>query len=130
VQAVLRERFGLVLRSETRELPIYNLVQAKGGAKLTPPTNPGGNSNIRSRGGQLTGTDVTVARFAALLSTVLERPVRDQTHIDGKFDFKVTADSDESVFTALTEQLGLKLESGKGPVQVYVVEKIEHPTEN
>jgi uncharacterized protein (TIGR03435 family) len=134
LQAVLRDRFGLVLRSETRELPIYNLVQAKGGAKLTPPANPGGNSNIRLRDGQLTGFDTTVDRFARLLSTVLERPVRNETHIDGKFDFKVVPDADEpissSIFTALQEQLGLKLESAKGPVQVYVIEKVEHPSEN
>jgi uncharacterized protein (TIGR03435 family) len=131
LQAVLRDRFGLVLRSETREMPIYNLVQAKGGAKLPPPASPGGkSSNIRSRGGQLIGTDVTVARFAELLSTVLERPVRDLTELSGSFDFKVVPDADESIIAALSEQLGLKVESAKGPVQVYVVEKLLMPSGN
>jgi len=129
LQAVLRDRFGLVLRSETREMPVYNLVVAKGGAKLSTPAHPG-NSNIRSRGGVLTGTDVPVSRFAELLSSVVLRPVRDETRLSGSFDFTVTTDSDTSVFTALAEQAGLKLESARGPVQVFVVEKLQQPSEN
>lgn len=134
LQAVLRDRFGLVLRSDTRELPIFNLVQAKGGAKLAPHVDSGRGPSLGSNRGQITASDVTVAMLAQQLSMLLDRPVHDETHIDGQFDFKVTPDSDgpmsESLFTALPEQLGLKLESAKGPVQVYVVEKIEHPSEN
>lgn len=135
LQAVLRDRFGLALRSETRELPVYNLVQAKGGAKLTPHVAAaGGNSNLRARGGQITGTGTTIERLAGVLSGLLERPVRDETHLTGQFDFKVTPDSEgpitESLFTALPEQIGLKLESAKAPVQVYVIEKLNQPTEN
>jgi uncharacterized protein (TIGR03435 family) len=133
LQAVLRDRFGLVLRSESRELPIFNLTQVKGGHKLTPHVGGGGVS-LGSNGREITGTDVTVEMLAGQLSVLLDRPVHNETHLDGEFDFKVTPDSDgpmsESLFTALPEQLGLKLESAKGPVQVYVVEKIEQPTEN
>jgi uncharacterized protein (TIGR03435 family) len=132
-QAVLRDRFGLVLRSETRELPIFNLTQAKGGPKLAPHPGEGGVS-LGSNGHQITGNGVTIGMSAVHLSALLGRPVRDETHINGEFDFKVTPDSDgpmsESLFTALPEQLGLRLESAKGPVQVYVVEKIERPGEN
>jgi uncharacterized protein (TIGR03435 family) len=135
LQAVLRDRFGLILRSETRELPVYNLVQAKGGAKLTPHAPAAGeNSNLRARGGQITGAGTTVERLAGVLSGLLERPVRDETHLSGQFDFKVTPDSEgpmaESLFTALPEQIGLRLESAKAPVQVYVIEKLNQPTEN
>jgi bla regulator protein blaR1 len=134
LQAVLRDRFGLVLRSESRELPIFNLTQAKGGHKLTPHLDGGGGVSLRTNGREITGTDATVEMLAQLLSPLLDRPVHNETHLDGAFDFKVVPDSDgpmsESLFTALPEQLGLKLESAKGPVQVYVIEKIEHPSEN
>ena len=134
MQAVLRDRFGLLLRSESRELPVYNLVQAKGGAKLTPhdPANPG--HEMSSDGRQITGVDATMSMLTRMLESLLDRPVHDETHLSGEFEFKVTPESDgpmsESLFTALPEQLGLKLESAKGPVQVYVVEKIDPPTEN
>jgi uncharacterized protein (TIGR03435 family) len=134
MQAVLRDRFGLVLRSETRELPIYNLIQSKGGAKLTPhdPANPG--HEMSSDGRQITGVDANMEMLSRMLASLLDRPVHNETHLDAEFDFKVVPDADgsmsESIFTALTEQLGLKLESAKGQVQVYVVEKIEHPSEN
>jgi len=147
MQAVLRDRFGLVLRSETRELPIYNLVQAKGGHKLSQhdPAQRGPSmmfTNGRSGSErQFKGVDIAVSFLAQSLSSYLHRPVVDQTHLDGQFDFSAyfTPDTDPtqsdvtssgSLFTALTDQLGLKLESAKGPVQVYVVEKIEHPSEN
>jgi uncharacterized protein (TIGR03435 family) len=136
LQAVLRDRFGLVLRSETREMPVYRLVEAKGGAKLTPheasteKTSP----SLASNGRQITANNVTVAMLAQQLSMLLDRPVQDETHLEGQFDFKVSPEADgpmsESLFTALPEQLGLKLESAKGPVQVYVVEKLNPPTEN
>ena len=102
LQGVLRDRFGLILRSETQELPVYKLVQATDGAKLTPHA-AGGNSNLRVRNGQITGTGTTMERLADVLSGLLERPVRDETRLTGQFDFKVTPDSEgpmtESVFT-------------------------------
>jgi uncharacterized protein (TIGR03435 family) len=90
---------------------------------------------------QFKGVDITLSFLAQSLSNYLRRPVVDQTHLDGQFDFAVffTPDADPSqsdvtssgsLFTALTDQLGLKLESTKGPVQVYVVEKLNPPTEN
>ena len=136
LQAVLRDRFGLVLRSEMREMPVYRLVEAKGGAKLTPHDTSTGKTfpSLASNGRQITASDVTVAMLAQQLSMLLERPVQDETHIEGQFDFKLSPESDgpmsESLFTALPDQLGLKLEPAKGPVQVYVVEKLSPPTEN
>ncbi len=136
LQSVLRDRFGLVLRSEKRELPIYRLVEAKGGAKLSPHVAAGADTppSLSSNGRQITGKNVPVWMLAQQLSQVLDRPVQDETGLNGQFDFKVSPESDgpmsESLFTALPEQLGLKLEAAKGPVQVYVVEKLTRPTEN
>jgi bla regulator protein blaR1 len=137
LQAVLRDRFSLVLRTENRDLPIYNLVQSKGGARLPAHDPAMRGPEIRSNGRQITGSSVTVAMLAQQLSLLLDRPVHDETGLTGEYDFKVdwAPDSDASgtgpsIFTALTEQLGLRLESAKGPVQVYVIEKVEQPSEN
>jgi uncharacterized protein (TIGR03435 family) len=136
MQAVLRDRFGLVLRAENRELPIYNLLQTKGGHKLSPHDPAIPKPSIRSNGRQMTGADVTVAMLAQQLSMLLDRPVHDETGLTGEYDFKLdwAPDSEPadgpSIFTALNDQLGLRLESTKGPVQVYVVEKVEQPSEN
>jgi len=142
MQAVLRDRFGLILRSETRELPIYNLVQAKGGHKLSPhDPSKGGPSSSFNNGREVVGADATSSMLAELLAMVLKRPVVDETHVDGQWDFRMkwTPDSEASnpdasapgsIFTEITDQLGLKLDLARGPVQVYVVEKIEQPTEN
>ena len=148
LQAVLRDRFGLVFRAETRELPIYSLIQAKGGNKLPPHDATKRGPSIQTNGrGQITGTGVTMEFLAQQLSMQMGRPVRDETGLTAEYDFKLdwtpdTAPSANSVdtlsnagtgpslFTAMTDQLGLRLESAKGPVQVYVVEKIERPSEN
>ena len=82
-QAVLRDRFGLVLRSETRELPIFNLTQAKGGHKLALHPGEGGVS-LGSNGHQIMGNGVTIGMLAVHLSTLLGRPVRDETHLNGE----------------------------------------------
>lgn len=145
-QAVLRDRFGLILRAETHELPMYALIPAKGGPRLSRPAAGDRGPLLGGNPGRITGRGVTIRMLADQLSGVLGRPVSDETGLDGPYNFDLawTPDSpaqaapDEpasptggpSLFTALTEQLGLRLESRKGPVQVYVVEKIEKPGEN
>lgn len=154
MQAVLRDRFSLALRVETRELPIYVLTVAKGGHKLAAPAHPERGQNASVNGGQqIMGTNATMAALAGLVEMVLGRPVRDQTGLDGAYDFKLdwapdstqalqgpaarpgepapTSDPGRSsIFAALTEKLGLRLESKKGPVPVYVIEKLEKPSDN
>ena len=141
LQAVLRDRFGLVLRAETHELPVYALVQAKGGAKLAvhPSDNPRA-SFYRTGPGHVEGNGASISMLTGMLSRELGHPVNDETGLGGQYDFKIDytpdsqlsdgANAGPSIFTALTDQLGLRLESKKGPVQVYVIEKIEHPSEN
>jgi uncharacterized protein (TIGR03435 family) len=147
MQAVLRDRFGLVMRNETHQLPVYELTQAKGGIKLAPhnESQPGPSLRGNAAGGELTGIGATIQMLLLPLSSTLGRPVIDETGVTGQYDFHLTwtpdvqattnaaltaPDTGPSLFTAITDQLGLKLESKKGPVQVYVVEKIEQPKEN
>ena len=140
VQAILRDRFSLVLRSEVHELPIYALVQAKGGTKVIPHLEGSGGPSLQMRArGQVDALGVDMQMLTLPLSRELGRPVKDETGLKGQYDFHLTWTPDLqaspstnglSLFTALTDQLGLKLESKKGPVQVYVIEKIEQPKEN
>jgi uncharacterized protein (TIGR03435 family) len=140
MQAVLLDRFGLVLRAETKDLPIYALTIAKGGHKLKTAENPKLGPNLRTGRKEMTGSGLYLNGLAVALSGLLGRPVRNETGLDGPYDIHLewtpdsAADTNDSggvsLFTALTEQLGLKLESKRGPVPVYVVEKIEKPTEN
>jgi uncharacterized protein (TIGR03435 family) len=150
VQALLADRFKLIDHMETRELPVYALVAAKGGTKLQPSKSNGTtidswNSKIDIRGG-----DNTVALLAEELSKKLGRVVIDKTGIPGRYDIlliwipddgaappstgstgiSASTDSGPSIFTAIQEQLGLKLEPQKGPVQVLVIDRIEMPSAN
>jgi uncharacterized protein (TIGR03435 family) len=143
VQALLAERFGLVVHREIRELPIYALVVAKGGPTFLA-TQAGGATVDRNRGRiQIEGGDNTVSLLAEQLAETLGRVVVDQTGIAGRYNLALTwapddsggspsavPDSGPSLFTALQEQLGLKLESRKGPVDVLVVDQAVLPSPN
>src|SRR6185369_7156573 len=90
MQAVLRDRFSLVLRTETRELPIYVLSTAKGGHKLTAPAHPERLQNMNiNNGRQIVGTTASTKALAESLAMLLGRPVHDETGLDGAYDFKV-----------------------------------------
>lgn len=126
MQALLLDRFGLVLRAETRELPVYAFSLAKGGHKLAPPVESSKGSIMTDRG-HTKGEGAYIKGLTETLSNVLGRPVTNETGLDGPFDYKLewTPEGSDaggpSIFTALTEQLGLRLESKKGPVQVFVI---------
>jgi uncharacterized protein (TIGR03435 family) len=139
VQALLADRFKLVAHRETRELPIYALVVAKGGSKLQ--TSKSNGLMISSGSRNLNAQGVTVAMIAQELAKDVGRVVVDKTGIEGRFDVDlkwtsdegaVTGDADElpSIFTAVQEQMGLKLEAQKGPVEVLVIDHLEGPSEN
>jgi len=148
LRAVLRDRFGLVLRVETREMPVYALIQAKGGTKLSavPGDGPAGFRN-NAKAGHIDGTSAPIKMLTDFLARDLGRPVNDETGLSALYDFKLEWDpqaesgaaspetpgntsSRPSLFTALTEQLGLRLQSKKGQAQVYVIERIERPSDN
>ena len=145
LQTLLAERFHLVLHREKKEIAAYALVAAKGGIKMKPAT-PGDRSQLNSRNGSLTARNVTMAKLAEFLTSQLERPVVDETGTgEGHFDFTLefanermqrAAEADggttakPSLFTALPEQIGLRLEARKVPVEVLVIDRVEPPTDN
>ena len=133
--ALLEDRFKLKTHRETREVPVYALTVTDDGPKLQPPS---GNS----RGASLD-------EFSKLLHSALDRPVIDRTGIAGRFDFHLEFAPDETtprplgggrgggprpagptIFTAIQEQLGLKLEPADGPVEFVVIDRVEKPAEN
>jgi uncharacterized protein (TIGR03435 family) len=139
VRALLADRFKLAAHIETRKLPIYALVVARGGPKLGPLQDHG--SSVSSGTGHIdVQTSDSVAGLAEELSKVAGRDVVDRTGIAGRYHLILSwtpdeyppsaADPGPSLFTALEEQLGLKLEPQKGPVQVLLIDHVELPSEN
>jgi uncharacterized protein (TIGR03435 family) len=155
LQTLLAERFGFVARRDTRELPIYELVMARPdhrpgpqltGAAIdcTDPANKnrkaeaafcGTNINISSNSAVMEAGSIPMSRFATVLAQFVNRIVVDRTGLAGGHNAKMTwtpnpnaETSGPSLFTALQEQLGLKLESARGPVEILRVEKIDRPT--
>jgi uncharacterized protein (TIGR03435 family) len=151
-QQLLADRFQLKVHWETRELPIYTLAVAKNGPKLQPTAETNGHSGTSVNGNgssvDFKTTGLTLQQFAQSLtssaSRELGREVVDKTGIAGRYDITLhwasengaapssdsAQDSGPSLFTAIQEQIGLKLEPGKGPVQVLVIDHAEMPSEN
>jgi len=150
---LLADRFKLQAHAETQEQSIYALVVAKGGPKLTsvdPPANDRAGFMEPHAAGVKVGHHVGMGTFALYLSNLgLDRPVQDQTGLTGHYDFtlayspmqpgssaspnEAAAPSDAGhpfIFTAIQEQLGLKLEPAKGKVQRIVIDHIDRPSEN
>jgi uncharacterized protein (TIGR03435 family) len=138
LQALLYDRFKLQMHSETRDMPLYVLTVAKDGARLQQ-SNEGERTSISGGHGRMSFQRTGMAGFAANLAYQLDRIVVDKTGLTANYTFTLewtpdsTHDSDStapSIFTAIQEQLGLKLESTKGPVEVLVIERLERPAEN
>jgi bla regulator protein blaR1 len=146
VRALLADRFGLVVHTETKEEQIYVLTVAKGGPKLTIVSVPGTRQGTSVNQGRIQGFAGYISSLVTNLADVVGRPVVDKTGLTGKYDYVLEwtpdmpatgLDAPQSVdspgptiFTALQEQLGLKLESSKGPVDTYVIDKVDRPSEN
>ncbi len=140
LQALLADRFHLKTHTETRDLTCYSLLVESGGPKLREHTgNPGTsvNDNLGSERSQMTADNVSMLLFADYLGDRLDRVVVDKTGLQGGFNFKLEWAPQEavnptgaSIFGALREQLGLRLESQKNPVQVLVVDSAERPSGN
>jgi uncharacterized protein (TIGR03435 family) len=140
VQSLLAERFELKLHSETKEMRVYLMEPAKTGLKLTASKSP--RTTMSMGPGHLTMGKATPAQMAALLSSVLNRPVLDRTGAAGEFDFALESPdimgrmqsgedvTGPSIFTAVEEQLGLKLESSKGPIETLMVDHAVKPLGN
>ena len=138
LQAMLADRFGLKFHRVTKQGQIFSLTIAKGGPKMKEHTGEGRTGIGMSTGGgkvEIQATNVRMARLAEYLSGQAGRPVVDDTGLTGQYDFAVAWNTDDanagtSVFAALQEQLGLKVEAAKGPIETIVVDGAQKPTAN
>ena len=154
VQKLLAERFKLTFHHDKKELSVYAITVSKTGPKLTPSQgDPNGlPGNFFGGLGDMVNVNSTIGNFAGTMqAAVLDRPVVDQTGITGRFDFTLKWTPDESqfivlggykapatekadappnLFTAIQEQLGLKLDAVKAPVDVLVIDHAEKPSDN
>ena len=157
MQNLLTERFKLVTRREMRDTPVYALVVVGADRRLGPQMRPSSadcaallaafkatgarqtpdspTCGLRRLRGQFRGTGVGLGEFVVALTSVAGRPVVDATGLTGSFDLNVKFTPSDaadptggaSVFTAIQEQLGLRLESRRAPVSVLVIESAERP---
>ena len=170
VQALLADRFKLVVHRETRDMPIYALVFARAdhapGPKMRPsstdcaavmtaaiarggvPPPPDGKvlCGMRVNNGRIEMNAETMTNFVRNLSPIAGRSIVNKTGLTGGFDLELTwtpdapagnapdatplANDGPSLFTAMQEQLGLKLDAQRGPVQVLVIDSAVRPTED
>jgi uncharacterized protein (TIGR03435 family) len=151
LRALLEDRFKLKVHRETKQAPVYLLTTVKGGAKLKPGKE-GSGSQVISREGTFDMYGATMASLSIQLGIRLDREVIDKTGITGMFDIHLevsradlavravaggeevrpvaTDSTGPSIFTALQQQLGLKLESAQGPVEFLAIDHIEKPSKN
>ena len=166
LRQLLAERSRLTFHRETRELPIYALMVARGDRKLGPNIQPAKADcdalrteseaaaragrpspypprtetwtpcGLRTAPGRIVSGGFGFAEFMRELSVRVGRQVVDRTGLEGRWDFYVTFSPDDSpnadapnLFTALQEQLGLKLDATRGPVNVFVIDRVERPTD-
>lgn len=156
---LLIQRFALMVHTETRVMPVYLLVPAKGGPRLPEATSEpclafavrsgestssAAESQVPCRGmnvtsGVISDARVSMAWFTAVLEALVDRPVLNRTGFSGSFNLHLEfeplnpSESDgtkPSIFSALREQLGLRLESGRDGAEVLVIDHADRPTEN
>jgi uncharacterized protein (TIGR03435 family) len=142
---VLAERFGLKLHREQRQMPVFALTVVKGGAKMTVnSSDPNGLPNQHGSHGSgwvmYQYRNTSMPELALMLLGWVDRPIVDQTGLKGRYDFQLKWTTDEvqvpgpdappGLFTAIQEQIGLKLEPVKAPADVLIVDKVERPGAN
>jgi uncharacterized protein (TIGR03435 family) len=156
LRALLEDRFQLRSHSEERRLPVYELSVDRKGLKVQRPKDSEAKADVRVGAGLIQLTKATAATFASQLSYALGRPVIDKTGLLGEFDFALewtpepgedggpttaglpprasdpiaSAQNGPSIFTAIPEQLGLRLKSARGAVEVRVIDGVRMPTAN
>jgi uncharacterized protein (TIGR03435 family) len=154
IQSVLADRFKLAFHHDQRKLSVYALSVGKNGPKLTQTLRKASEAPSFSfiKLGTLRVENMSMRDFCdGMQGAVMDKPVVDHTGLTGRYDFFLTWTPDDSqflqmgarapqptddpnappgLFTAIQEQLGLKLQAAKGPVQVLVIDHLEKPTEN
>jgi uncharacterized protein (TIGR03435 family) len=156
IQKLLPDRFQLKFHIEKRDLPVYAIRGGKTAAKITPSQDdpkgiPGWNFGRAPSGTVMSFRNSPMSQFTALLQNSMDRPVVDQSGLSGRYDFTLTftpdatqagllggplppaagnPDAAPDLFAAFQQQLGLKLEPTRAPVDVMVIDKVEKPSEN
>ncbi len=147
LQSLLAQRFQLKLRRELREMPVYALVIGRNGPKLKPSgpdAEPGGRIQVVDRNYEITLQKATMSDVVDVIAnSFLDRPVVDRTGLTGTYNvaLRYTPETranrasapdpaDINIFSAVQEQLGLRLEPRKADVEIFVVEHVAKPSEN
>jgi uncharacterized protein (TIGR03435 family) len=134
LQTLLKERFKLAVHRETKEIPTYSLVLAKSGSKLkiAAPDKKSGMADTVGRSGerQTVFMSSSLRLLVNMLANTLGYPVVDKTGLDALYDYTFEwPDAGSSLFASV-DQLGLKLEAKKMPVEVLVMDRAERPSAN
>jgi uncharacterized protein (TIGR03435 family) len=152
LRSLIEDRFQLKSHRETREMPLYELTVDKKSMKLQPSTDDGSAATISVRQGEFSGKKIPMSRLIEVLSQELHRPVVDKTGLTARYDFNFSWTSEvvarsgspglspatvpavaaerPGIFTAIEEQLGLKLTSARASLEVIVVDNVEKPSDN
>jgi uncharacterized protein (TIGR03435 family) len=151
IQSLLADRFKLTMHFETREGSVYDLVIAKGGHKMRIADLNATDSTLTVRQGHLIANHIRLSQMVGSLSLQFGRAVVDKTGLTGRYDFDLryapeareglfgqlqsidptAVDTNSvSIFTAITEQLGLQLQSREGPIEVLIIDLAEKPDAN
>ena len=145
MRKILAERFNLQLHHEQREMPVFALTVVRGGPRITPSTaDP--NTWMDQQNSESNGRHVEALKNASMADLVLilqfrvDRPIVDQTGLKGRYDLKLQWTLDETqtpapdappgLFTAIQDQVGLKLERVKAPADTLVIDKLQKPEAN
>lgn len=151
LRPLLADRFGLQVHFESKPFPVYDLIVAKGGPRLQPTRAAISNEEgmptascyvLQNRAGYTQRQDCTVESLNQLLHEATGRSVLDKTGLTGRYDFElrwapqnvspndVSNESLADIFTAVREQLGLKLEPANAPLDVLIIDHVERPSAN
>jgi uncharacterized protein (TIGR03435 family) len=152
LRKMMADRFHLAFHMEKKELSVYMLTVSKTGMKLTKSLNQDGLAGLGLRGlGSVVGRSANMGNFRNFMQGfVLDRPVLDQTGVEGRYDFQLDWTPDDfqfqtlgvkappapdnaphpDLYTAIQQQMGLKLEAVKAPADVMVLDRVEKPSEN
>jgi len=136
-QMLLAERFQLKVHAETRKEPVYSLVVVKGGPQLKAPASTTAQPFVSFLPHGLSGKNATIDQLVERLGRALGRPVLNHTGVQGNFDFLIDYPPDDAgtdhtvlLLGAIQEQIGLKLETQPGAVDVIVIDSAEKPSGN
>ncbi len=136
LQPVLRDQFHLVFRRETQQIPVLLLKVGPHGSKMKPASTDAG-PNLGVKADHIDAFYLAMDDFADVLGQfVTDRPVLNRTDLSGEYQFHIEyapKDGDDgapSIFSALPDQLGLLVQGGKAPVEIYLIDKAERPSGN